>query len=62
MLSWFKVSYAAFLFNPIPISFVEPRLELVDEDLEDEEFQMEETHPNLSLLEKIIREKYLNIY
>lgn len=49
------------LFNPSSISFIEPRLELKDKDLEDEKFQMEDTHHNPGPIEEIIKEEDLNI-
>lgn len=43
------------------ISFTEPRLELRDENLQDEKFQMENTHHNPSPAVEIIKEENLNI-
>lgn len=62
ILSRSRVFYVfVVLSNPTPISFIEPRLELRDEDLKDKGFQIEDAHPNPALKKVIIREKDLNI-
>lgn len=62
MLSRSKVSdFGTSLSNPTLISFAKPRLDIRDKDLEDEEFQMEDTRCNPSLTEEIIRTEDLNI-
>lgn len=61
MLSRVRVLRVSPLSNITPISFFEFRLELRDENLEDEELQMDEACLNSSPKEEVVKEKKIYI-